>query len=247
MSIQVMEIWSSIKGDILEYLKDTDYLSLIAHGSFTEGIANRNSDFDLLVVSRECEDRYDIMVVKDIEVDIDFMSEKSVRAQLESLDELLRPNKIGSTPPLASRLKNAVILIDTDDVGKNLIDTAKKFKPSFQLLDHYSRSGFGYYYDAVGAMMSGDYASSILMARIGALEVAAGILLRGGELYVKKKWFPRFMGRIPSAPTELFLRLMGLDTADKKKAAQCIQDLNQFISELQKMRQEYMDNLDENV
>ena len=96
-------------------------------------------------------------------------------------------------------------------------------------------------------MVSGDYATSILMARIGALDIAAGILLKEGELYVKKKWFAKFMERVPYAPRDLFLKLMGLDGAGKNEAAQCIRDLNQFIAEFQNLREQDKDDADLNV
>jgi len=235
MNKTVSDIWNDIKEEVMEYLKDTEILSLIAHGSFAEGIANRTSDFDLLVVCGESvEERIEVVVIHDIEVDIDFLHKETLVTQLESLDDLLKP---GLMPPFASRLKNAVILMDTDDTGKELVDMARQFEPSAQLTDEYSRLGLSYYYDAVGAMASGDYATSIHMARIGAVHVLAGILLNSGELYVNKKWFIELLNKNPSAPKELFLQLMGLDNADKEQAYQCIRELNRLISEFQHMRE----------
>jgi predicted nucleotidyltransferase len=231
----VTEIWESIKEEVLEYLKDTEILSLIAHGSFAEGFANSNSDFDLLVVCQDdVEERTEIIVVNNMEVDIDFLHEKTLLNQLESMNELLTP---GPDPPFASRLKNAIILVDSNNTGKTLVDIARKYEPSFQLMDHYSKLLMGFYYDAVGAMVSGDYATSVHMARLAALEALAGIMLQQGELYVKKKWLIEYMNKHP-APKELFLTLMGLDTADKEQAKESIRDLNKLISEFQRLREQ---------
>lgn len=233
---EVFKIWDSIKGEVHEYLAGTDFLSVIAHGSYAEGIANETSDFDIMVVCNEdIEERIDVIVICDIEVNFDFIHEKTIRKQLESLNDLLKP---GLVPPFASRLKNAVVLIDRENVGKTLVEMAKNFEPSDDLMDAYSKLGLSYYYDAVGAATSGKYATSVHMARIGALHVLAGILLKQGELYINKKWFIEFLNKNPSAPRELFLKLMGLDTADKEQANQCIRDFNKLLSELQKLREQ---------
>ncbi|MBU7048373.1 MAG: nucleotidyltransferase domain-containing protein, partial [Theionarchaea archaeon] len=85
MTEEVLKVWENIQGDVLEYLKDTDFLCLIAHGSFAEGTHNKNSDFDILVLCREdVQERTEVITIKDIEVDFDFIHEKTVRSQLES-------------------------------------------------------------------------------------------------------------------------------------------------------------------
>ena len=234
MTEEVFKIWERIQEDVHEYLKDTDFLSLIVHGSFAEGTHNKNSDFDLLVLCREdVQERIEVVVIKDIEVDFDFIHEKTVRNQLESLDELLMP---GLIPPFAARLKNAVILVDKEEAGKALVDMARQYNPPDDLMSHYSRRGLGYYYDAVGAMASGNYATSVNMARIGAAIVQAGILLNLGDLFVDRKWLIELMKR-KSLPQESFLKVMGLDEADKEQALQCIRELNNLISELQRLRE----------
>ncbi|MBU7018568.1 MAG: nucleotidyltransferase domain-containing protein [Theionarchaea archaeon] len=234
MTEEVFKIWEKIKGDVFEYLKNTDFLCLIAHGSFAEGTQNKNSDFDILVLCKEdVAERTEVITIKDIEVDFDFIHEKTVRSQVESLDELLMP---GLIPPFAARLKNAVILVDREEKGKTLVDMAKQYRPPDDLMSHYTRRGLGYYYDAVGAMASGNYATSINMARLGAAIVQAGILLNLGDLYVDRKWLIELMKR-KSIPQESFLKLMGLDEADKGQALQCIRELNNLISELQCLRE----------
>ena len=235
MSEEVLKIWEKIQDKVLEHLKDTDFLCLVAHGSFAEGINNKNSDFDILVLCRgDIKERTEVIVVNDLEVDLDFLSEETLKTQLESLDDLLMP---GLMPPFASRLKHAVILIDKGNVAQSIIDMAGKYQPSGELMDWYSRRILGYYYDAVGAMASGNYATSIHTARIGASHALTGILLKQGELYTNKKWLCELMKRVP-APQELFLRLMGLDAADKEQALQCIRDFNNLISEFERTKEQ---------
>jgi len=229
----VIGTWETIKERVLEHLEGTEVLSLIAHGSFAEGLANENSDFDLLVICGEnVKEKTEIMKFGNMEVDIDFLHEKTLKDQLKSLDNLLES---GSLPPFASRLKNAVVLSDSNDIGKNLVDMARAYQPSFELMDMYSRVAMGYYYDAVGALVSGNYTTAVHTARLAALEVLAGIMLQQGQLYVNRKWLVELMNKI-SAPQELFLKLMGLDTVDKEKAQECIRDLNKLIAEFQKLR-----------
>jgi predicted nucleotidyltransferase len=234
----VIKIWNSIEERVVEYLKDTEYTSVIAHGSFAEGIANKNSDFDLFVICKETvQEREEVQVFSDIEVHFEFIHKENLLEQLKSLDNLLLPEIMGFSAPLASRLKNAVVLIDEDNEGAGLIELAQQFKPSDSLLDRYSRSGFNYYYDAVGAMLSGDYTASIHMARIGALHIMTGALLKKGMVYVKNKWLVKLEEKSQPLSEELFLRLMGLDTADKERAHQCILDLNKMIAEFQHLRE----------
>lgn len=235
MNREVNDIWNTIKVDVLKYLKDVDFVSLIAHGSCAEGTANKTSDFDLLVVCHEpVQERIDVVVFKEIEVDMNFFHEETLREQLNSLEELLIP---GSIPPFACRLKDAIVLIDKENVGKTLIEMARQFRPSDGVIRRYSKAGFSYYYDAVGAMASGDYATSIHMARLGAMEILTGIMLKQRELGIRKKWLINLMDKKP-APKELFLRLMGLDTADKEQAQQCIRDLNKLISEFEYLKEQ---------
>lgn len=232
---EVIEMWESIKEGVLEYLKGTEVLSIIAHGSFVEGFANKTSDFDLLIVCRDdTRERTEVIMVHDKEVDMDFFRESTLRNQLKSINDVLKP---GFQPPFVMRLKNAVILLDREDTGKMLVATAQEFSPSHQVMTRYSKMGLSYYYDAVGAMTSGDYATSMHMARLGALEVLTGIMLKQRELYIQKKWLIKLMDRNP-APTELFLRLMGLDAADKEKAQQCIRDLNSLIEEFEHLKEQ---------
>lgn len=236
---ELLEIWKIIKEAVLEYLRNTEFLSLLAHGSYAEGVANETSDFDLLVLCGEdVREREDVILVRDIEVNITFIHKETILKQLESLDNLLSPSKIGSAIPITCRLKNAVILIDKEDCGKKLVEKVREVKPSENLMDWYSKAGLNHYYDAVGAIVSEDYATSVHMARLGALQVMTGIMLGHGDLYVKQKWYVRLLERIPAAPKEVFLRLMGLNTADKKEAECCIRDLKTLISELQILREE---------
>jgi len=234
----VIEIWISIKDEMLEYLKDIEFLSLLAHGSFAEGIANRTSDFDLLVICTEnVQEREDVLVLNDIEVNIEILHRRTIEEQIKSLEELLGPRKLGFKIPMACRLKHAVILVDKDDCGKNLVDMVNHFQPSKHIIDLYSKSGLNYYYDAVGAMASGDYATSIHMARLGALHVLTGIILKHGELYVKKKWLIKLMDKTSFESRELFLQVMGLDNIDREQAEKCIRTFNQLIFECEHLKE----------
>lgn len=235
----VIETWNKVKCEVMEYLKDKEFLSLLAHGSYAEGVANKNSDFDLLVVcAGDIKRSENVVVVNDLEINIEYIGKDILLNQLKSLENLIAPKTIGFGIPLACRLKNAVVLIDKDDVGKTLVEMARSYQPSADLMNQYSKNVLNYYYDAVGAMASGDYATSVLMSRIAALHVLTGILLNQGELYVMKKWFIHLLERVPSAPKEPFLRLMNLDDVDKEKAQQCVRDLNSLISEFQRLREE---------
>lgn len=234
----VIEMWISIKDEVLEYLEDIEFLSLLAHGSFAEGLANRTSDFDLLVVCAEnVQEREDVLVVNEIEINIEILHKKTIEEQVKSLEELLGPRKLGFKIPMACRLKHAVILVDKDNNGKNLVDMINQFQPSKNIIDLYSKCGLNYYYDAVGAMASGDYATSIHMARLGALHVLTGIMLSQGELYVKKKWLIKLMDKIPFESKELLLKVMGLDSVGREQAEKCIHAFNQLISEFERLKE----------
>jgi hypothetical protein len=235
----IMEIWTSIKDEVLEYLKDIEFLSLLAHGSFAEDFANKTSDFDLLVVCAEnVQEREDVLVINNIEVNIEIFHKKTIEKQIRSLEKLLGPRKLGFKIPIACRLKHAVILVDKENNGKNLVEMINRFQLSKQVMDWYSKCGLNYYYDAVGTMANGDYATSVHMARIGALHVITGILLAQGELYVKKKWFIKLIDKISFSNKEQFLELMGLCNVDKKQAKQSIQNFKNLITEFERLREQ---------
>lgn len=235
----IVDIWNSIKDEILEYLKETRFLSLLVHGSYAEGFANETSDFDLLVVCEEdVPEREDVIVINGIDVNIEFFHEKSIQKQIESLEELLGSPRLGSKIPIACRLKHAVVLVDKEGVGNKLIEKVNQFQPSQNFLQWYSKCGLNYYYDAVGTMANGDYATSVHMARIGALHVITGILLVQGELYVKKKWFIKLIDKISFSNKEQFLELMGLCNVDKKQAKQSIQNFKNLITEFERLREQ---------
>lgn len=235
---EISEIWDMVKEDVLQYLTDKNVESLLVHGSFAEGIANRNSDFDLVAIcGGETKEGEDVLSIGDTEVNITFVHEETLLRQMDSLENLLIPNNLGQAIPLVCRLRNAVILFDREDTGKRIVDMVGKFHPSENLIDIYSKCGLNYYYDAVGAFVSGNFDASVHMARIGALQVMTGILLKRGELYVKQKWYTELVKKIPHAFREKFLRLMGLNAVNKEQAQQCIQGLKDIILELQQLRE----------
>jgi predicted nucleotidyltransferase len=238
MTEQVLKIWSTIEEKVLDYLKDVQFDSLIAHGSFAEGTANQNSDFDLFVIfSAPVEERVDVIRADGIEVDLEFVNQETLKMQLDTLDDLLVPTR---EVPLATRLKNAVVLIDHDNVGRELVEMAQKYCPSSSLMERYSRCGLSLYYDAVGSMASGKYDTAVHMARIGGLYILIGILLKKGVLYVNKKWLTELAKRTEGAPADIFLRLSGLSTVDKEQAFQSIGDLKRLISEFENLKEEVL-------
>lgn len=238
MNKEILEIWDIVKEDILQYLTEKNVESLLVHGSFAEGIANKNSDFDLLAICEsETKEGEDVISIGDIEVNIIFVHEETLLKQMDSLEDLLIPNNLGQGIPLVCRLKNAVILLDREDTGKRIVDKVGEFHPSESLIDIYSKCGLNFYYDAVGALVSGNFDASAHMARIGALQVMTGILLKNGELYVKQKWYTELVKKMSPAFRETFLKLMGLNAVDKEQAEQCIQDLKDIILELQQLRE----------
>ncbi|MBU7017984.1 MAG: nucleotidyltransferase domain-containing protein [Theionarchaea archaeon] len=238
MTEAISDIWKVIGEDVLHYLKEKNVKCILAHGSFAEGIANKNSDFDLLAI---CDERVkegeDVFSIGRIEVNITFMHEETLLKQMDSLEDLLKPNNLGQAIPMVCRLRNAVIVFDYENTGKRIVEFVRKFHSSENLIDIYSKCGLNYYYDAVGAFVSGNYDASVHMARIGALQVMTGILLECGELYVKQKWYTELARKMPCTLREMFLKLMGLDTVDKEQAQQSIQGLNDLIQEFQRLRE----------
>ena len=238
MTKGISEIWEIVKEEVFQYLTDKNMKSLLVHGSFAEGTANRNSDFDLLAIcSKQTREGEDVLSIGEVEVNITFIHEETLLEQMNSLEDLLIPNKLGQAIPMVCRLKNAVILLDNGNVGKQFIDMARKFHPSENFIDIYSKCGLNYYYDAVGAYISENYDASVHMARIGALQVLTGILLKQGELYVKQKWYTELVKKMSPLIQEMFLEIMGLDNVDKEQAQQCIQKLNNLMREFQRLRE----------
>ena len=238
MTERISETWDVVKEEVLRYLLNKHVKSLLVHGSFAEGTANKNSDFDLLAIcDKQTREGEDVLSIGDVEVNIAFVHVETLLEQVNSLEDLLIPNKLGQAIPMVCRLRNAVILLDNDNIGERIVDMARKFHPSENLIDIYSKCGLNYYYDAVGAFVSGNYGSSVHMARTGALQVLTGILLQHGELYVKQKWYTELVKKMPPPIQDIFLRLMGLNSADKGEARQCIQDLNDLMREFQRLRE----------
>jgi predicted nucleotidyltransferase len=234
----ISDIWKVVGEDVLHYLEKKNAKCILAHGSFAEGIANKNSDFDLLAI---CDERVkegeDFFSIGDIEVNITVIHEETLLEQMDSLEDLLKPNNLGQAIPMVCRLRNAVILFDYEETGKRILELVKKFHSSENLIDIYSKCGLNYYYDAVGAFVSENYDTSVHMARIGALQIMTGILLKYGELYVKQKWYTELIKKMPCSLREMFLKLMGLDTMDKEQAQRSIQGLNDLILEFQRLRE----------
>lgn len=99
--------------EIVEYLKNTyNSKAIIKYGSFADGSANENSDFDALVITTDVE-KHDSSVVADTVLDVWVYPEEKFSSEYD-LDEFLQ-------------IFDGIIIQDHNGLAKMLIDRVNEY------------------------------------------------------------------------------------------------------------------------
>lgn len=104
--------------EILQYLKDRyKPLSIIVYGSFADGSNNENSDFDVLVITENGEEKHDNSVVYGVTLDA-FIYPKCVFDNIAPKEFL--------------QIHGGKIAVDTDEIAKELLESVGEYISDIQ-------------------------------------------------------------------------------------------------------------------
>jgi nucleotidyltransferase-like protein len=206
---------------------------LLLIGSFAEGLANAASDIDLVAIVPEPDRRFRVTErgfdLLGRPASVLYVTESILQKRLERLDTLYRTGG-HITDGLATRIANAVVLHDSDGVGRRLVFEARRYTPSRAVLQEMMRVALGYFNDAIGSRGDADYGTAAIMARTAASTVVDCVLLERGERNLRQKWHLRRLARV-DAPQVLaaYLDVLGLHEFTADDADHAIRQTERLI------------------
>jgi hypothetical protein len=211
--------------------------ALLLVGSHAEGNANAASDVDLIAVTtrrrRGGRIRKESLDVQGRAIVVKHVGADQLRRRIGTLDLIYRHGR-QSVDSLATRIAEAVVVHDTDGIGRSLVAEARRYQPSAGTLREFARASMTYYQDVLGSIDNHEPETAILMARTAATFAVDCLLLQRGFRSLKPKWHLRRLRRA-EAPSVMarYRRVLGLDqdTAELQ-ARQAFAELDQLLCEV---------------
>lgn len=162
--------------------------ALVLYGSMVEGLGNRASDIDVLVIT-EHDRAMQILRHGDRYVHVEYHPEQELRGAIARIETDLGTRQLDLNL-LACRLGSgsAVILHDPEGAAAKVLELAQAFRPSPALIEKFLRQSFGLYHDAVGAYQAGEFAHALLLTRLSLQVFTASRLLGAGQTLLSLKW-----------------------------------------------------------
>lgn len=207
--------------------------SLLLIGSQAEGFANASSDIDLIAIVSQTGQRFR-MTEHGFDLDgraasILYATEGNLQRRLKRLDALYRAGG-HITDGVATRIANAVVLFDPDNVGERLVVSARQYLPARPVVREMMRISFGFLNDAIGSRGDRDYGTAAIMARAAASAAVDCLLLDRGERNLKPKWHLRRLAKLGAPQVlEYYLKAQGLDDMTASRTDDVLRETERLI------------------
>lgn len=104
---------------ILNYLKKYNPLAIIVYGSYADGSATAESDFDVLVISKDHAPKHDVSFVENVELDAFIYPLSHFEGEVDYADWL--------------QIAEGNLVLDSDGIGRNLKDKVQQYLETMPL------------------------------------------------------------------------------------------------------------------